>query len=104
MEMTTSLHQLDEHKGQRFLLVINGIEAGTISKGNNTSTTKYPWKAWFFTGKAPDANQPKGFTYEFEFLGSFYGRNGKADAIKALQIAHQDVDKNALLPFDGIDS
>ena len=85
--MTTSLHELNEYKGKRFLLVVNGVEAGTISKGNNTSTTKYPWKASYFTGKNADANQPKGFTYEREFLGSFYGRNGKAEAIEAVKTA-----------------
>ena len=82
--MKIELTKLNERGGKRFLVLIDGIEAGTISKYDNTRTETHPWKAWVFTGKLDMPSQPAGWVYEDMFLGSFYGSGGRADAINAL--------------------
>ena len=80
-----SLKPLNEYKAKMYVVSIDGKEAGTIMKSNNTRTERFPWQATVFTGKTLMAHQPDGFVYDIEFLGSFWGKSGKADAIAAIE-------------------
>ena len=69
---------------QRFLVTVNGAEAGTVSKHRNTRTEKYPWQASVFVGKIPAPEQPEGYVYDDQFLGSWFSRSGKSEALAAV--------------------
>ena len=77
---------LEEWRGRRFLVKIDGAEAGTIAKNRNTTTETYPWQAWVFVGKVDAPEQPDGWLYDDRFLGSWFvgEEGGKAAAVDAV--------------------
>jgi len=76
---------MEARRSRRFLVKIDGAEAGVVSKHNHTRTETYPWQAWVFTGKVDAPEQPEGWLYDDRFLGSwFVGRGGKAAAVDAV--------------------
>jgi hypothetical protein len=50
-------------------------EVGLLEKYKNTKTETHPWKAF------------KGIGEACQYLGAFYGRSGKADALAAIAAA-----------------
>lgn len=50
-------------KVSRFLVLVNGVEAGTIEKFKNTKNDQHPWKAFNGIGNA------------VKYMGAFYEGN-----------------------------